>query len=257
MRHWDVKKHKTEGWVIASLTSTAIAAVLAAPTSSVAQDQTTPPAREQAASQPVYRPPPRGAPGGRVGGASRGTIKVTAPLPTIQLLAPEGHAGLTTNPAPTLYFFVSQPVGWPTQFTISAPGRPSPLVEVNILAPTGAGIYAVRTADYHVRLEPGVVYTWSISVIINPKSRSRDIVASASLLRTVPDPVMESALRAASTSERAVMFAQAGLWYDAVAAAADIGALDRHAALDALMNEVGLTEPARYDRQTTGGDRSR
>jgi hypothetical protein len=39
--------------------------------------------------------------------------------------------------------------------------------------------------------------------------------------------------------------AQAGLWYDAVAAAADISALDQHAALDTLMNEVGLTsEPA-------------
>jgi len=38
-----------------------------------------------------------------------------------------------------------------------------------------------------------------------------------------------------------VLFADAGLWYDAVAAAAD---LDQHAALDALMNEVGLVEPA-------------
>jgi hypothetical protein len=250
-----VTKHKIKGWVIASLTSIAIAAVLAAPIASVAQDQTTAPAQKQAASEPVYKPPPRGAPGGRVGGASRGTIKVTVPLPTIQLVAPEGHAGLTTSPAPTLYFFVSQPVGWPTQFTISAPGRPSPLVEVNIPAPTAAGIYAVRTADYHVRLAPAVVYTWSISVILNPKSRSRDIVASASLLRTEPDPAVESALLGASESRRAVLLAQAGIWYDAVAAAADSEASDRHAALDALMDGVGLVGPARYDRRSTGSNR--
>ena len=248
-------KHKIKGWVIASLTSIAIAAVSAAPTASVAQDQPTAPAQEQAASEPVYKPPPRGAPGGRVGGASRGTIKVTVPLPTIQLLAPEGHAGLTTSPTPTLYFFVSQPVGWPTQFTISAPGRPSPLVEVNIPAPSAAGIYAVRMADYHVRLEPGVVYTWSISVILNPRSRSRDIVASASLLRTEPDPAVGSALSGASESRRAVLLAQAGLWYDAVAAAADLKTVDRHAALDALMDGVGLVGPARYDRQSMGSNR--
>jgi hypothetical protein len=49
------------------------------------------------------------------------------------------------------------------------------------------------------------------------------------------------------------LFAQAGFWYDAVAAAVDMEASDRHAALDALMDEVGLVEPARYDRQTAGG----
>jgi len=236
----------------------AIAAALLGSAPSVAQQSATPPAQsEQAAAEPKYKPPPRGAPGGRVGGASRGTVKPTAPLPTIDLLAPDRHTGLTINPAPTLYFFVSQPITWPTQFTISAPTHPKPVVEVNIPAPRQAGIYALRTADYHVRLEPGVLYTWSVSVILKPEARSRDIVASASLLRTVPDPAMESALRGASTSERAALFAQAGLWYDAVAAAADIGAFDRHAALDALMNEVGLTEPAGYDRQTTGGDGSR
>jgi hypothetical protein len=178
-------------------------------------------------------------------------------LPRIELLAPEGHAGLTTSPTPTLYFFVSQPITWPIQFTISTPTRPDPLVEVNIPAPRQAGVYGLRTADYHVRLETGVLYTWSVSVILNPEARSRDIVASASLLRTTPDPTTEGALRGVSASQRAVLFAQAGLWYDAVAAAADIEAFDRHAALDALMNEVGLVEPARYDRQSSGSDLSR
>ena len=178
-------------------------------------------------------------------------------LPTIELLAPDGHAGLTTSPTPTLYFFVSQPITWPIQFTVSAPAHTNPLVEVNIPAPRQAGIQALRTADYHIRLETGVLYTWSVSVILNPQARSRDIVASASLLRTAPDPATGDALRGVSARQRAVLLAQAGLWYDAVAAAADIEAFDRHAALDALMNEVGLVEPAKYDRQTTGGDWSK
>jgi hypothetical protein len=172
-------------------------------------------------------------------------------LPTIELLAPDGHTGLTTSPTPILYYFVSQPISWPIQFTISAPAQPNPLVEVNIPAPRQAGVFALRTADYHVRLEPGVLYTWSVSVILNPQARSRDIVASASLLRVAPDPAIEGA----PASRRAVLLAQAGLWYDAVAAAADLKTFDRHAALDALMDAVGLVGPARYDRQSAGSNR--
>jgi hypothetical protein len=213
-----------------------------------AQDDRPPPG-------PAYKPPPRGAPGGRVGGASRGTVKVTTPLPTIELLAPDGHTGLTTSATPTLYFFVSQPVAWPIQFTISTASQPRPLLEVNIPAPRQPGVYAIRASDYPVRIEPGVLYTWSVSVILNPKSRSRDIVASASLLRTAAEPTVEAALRGAPPNRRAAILAQAGLWYDAVGAAAEAASLDRHATLDALMIDVGLVEPARYDRQTAGARR--
>jgi hypothetical protein len=238
--------------VMTGLLTIAAAALWAAPAPSVAQTKAPAAApEEEPPPEPAYKPPPRGAPGGRVGGASRGTVKVTIPLPTIELLAPDGHTGLTTSATPTLYFFVSRPITWPTQFTISTPTQPSPILEVNLPAPREAGVYSLRTADYRVRLEPGVLYIWSVSVILNPKARSRDIVASASLLRTAPDPALETV----PPSRRAALLAQAGLWYDAVAAAAETAALDRHVALDALMNEVGLVEPARYDRQIASGNR--
>jgi hypothetical protein len=54
---------------------------------------------------------------------------------------------------------------------------------------------------------------------------------------------------------RAALYAQAGLWYDAVAAAAEGENADRHAALDALLDQVGLTEPAGYDRSLAAGGR--
>jgi hypothetical protein len=241
------------------LAAAAIAAIwLAPPPCALAQNNAPPAAQDETPpGEPAYKPPPRGAPGGRVGGASRGTIKATVPLPTIDLLAPDGHTGLTTSATPTLYFFVSQPIAWPTQFTISTATQPKPILEVNIPAPREAGVYSIRTADYPVRLELGVLYTWSVSVILNPNARSRDIVASASLLRTTADPTIAAALRAAPPDRRAALLAQAGLWYDAVAAAAEMAGLDRHAALDALMNEVGLVEPAKYDRQTARAGKAR
>jgi len=227
-------------------------------TPSLGQEQA-PPASADRETPPdsEYKPPPRGAPGGRVGGASRGSFKVTASLPKIELLAPEGHAGLTTNPTPVLYFLASQQVAWPTQFTISAPTQPKPIVEVDIPAPRNAGVYGLRVADYHVRLEPGVLYTWSVSVILNPGARSRDVVASASLLRIADDPALDDAVRTAPVSRRAGLFARAGLWYDAVAAAAESAALGQPAALRALIHQASLAEPANYDLQLASGNRPR
>jgi hypothetical protein len=225
-----------------------------APTPSLGQ---APAFDDQAQPKFEYKPPTRGVPGGRVGGASRGTVKATIPLPTIELLAPDRNAGQTTSPAPTLYFTVSRPISWPTKFTISAPSRPEPVIEVNIPPPQRAGVHLIRTADYRVQLQPGVLYTWSVSVILNPKAPSRDIVASASLLRTLPDPELEVALRGARPGQRAAIFAEAGLWYDAVSATAEMAEPDRHAALHALMNEVGLVQPAKYEQSTVDGRQSR
>jgi hypothetical protein len=227
-------------WVTATLVAVSL---MVAPSLLVAQNP--PPQRapepggqpEAASPPPAYKPPLRGAPGGRVGGASRGTVKPVTPLATIDLLAPDGHSGLTASATPTLYFYVSRRVNYPTRLTISAPRQPLPIIEANIPSPLAAGIYAVRLGDYRVRLEPGLVYTWSVSIILNPDTPSRDVVASASLLRVPPDLNFEAAVRAAPAPRRAALFADAGLWYDAVAAAAD---LDQHAALAELLSEVGL-----------------
>lgn len=191
---------------------------------------------------PVYKPPPRGAPGGRVGGASRGTIKVVTAPPTIDLLAPERECGETISPAPTLYYAVSRPVTLPMRLTISVPRQAEPVVETMIPSPPAAGIHAIRLADYRVRLGPGIIYTWSVSIVVNPHAPSRDIVASASLLRVAADPQLDAAAASAPSEGRAAIFAQAGLWYDAVAAAAS--AVDRERELGALMRQVGLGVPA-------------
>jgi hypothetical protein len=243
----------TRNWIAATLAAITVGL---APLLSLAQTQPRqlPPNQPPETEAVVYKPPVRGIPGGRVGGATRGTVKPATPLPTFDIVAPDGHSGLTTSAAPTLYFYVSRRVTDPMRLTISAPGQPAPVIETNIPSPQTAGIYAIRLGDYRVRLDPGIVYTWSVSAILNPGAPSRDIVASASLVRVPLDPNLDAAMRTAPASHRAKLFANAGLWYDAVAAAAD---LNQRGALDTLMNEVGLAEPARYDLHAPGGVLSR
>jgi hypothetical protein len=233
-----------------------IAAMLSSlPALAQAPDAPADQATDQPAAPPegggVYKPPLRGAPGGRVGGASRGAIRSAIPLPTIELIAPLDHTGDTASATPVLYFYVSQPVALPTQFTISQPLVAKPVLEVTFASPPARGLYALRLADYHVQLEPGIAYTWSVSAIVDPKTWSRNVVASATIERVTPEASLASALTA-SPARRVALLAGAGLWYDAVAAAAEAENLDRHAALDELLTEVGLSEPARADRAAAG-----
>ncbi len=171
-------------------------------------------------------------------------------MPTIEPLAPDAHSGLTTSASPTLYYFVSRPVTLPLKLTISVPNQPRPLVETNLAAPGQPGIQAVRLADYRVQLQPGIAYLWSVSVVVDPRAPSNDVVASATIMRSAPDAALDNAVRAAPPARRAALYAQGGFWYDALAAAVEGQNADRHAALDALLDQVGLTEVASYDRRT-------
>jgi len=208
-----------------------VSALLAGFTASApARGQTGDPPAEQGEAT-AYKPPLRGAPGGRVGGASRSASVPRVPLPVIELLAPADHTGVTARPDPTLYFLMSRPAPWPLQFTVSAPMQPAPIVDVTIPSPTAAGLQAISTGIYRVRLQPGTVYTWSVSVLIDQRAWSRNIVASATILY---DP----GARTAETS--AASLAGSGLWYDAVAAAMEEHGRGRPGPLAALMRQAGV-----------------
>jgi len=223
------------------------AAAVALAARSVLAQSASPPADAAAggASLPVYKPPLRGAPGGRVGGASRSAVLHRTPLPIVELIAPADQAGVTAQPAPVLYFFISRPSRWPMQFTISAPMQPAPILEVTISSATAAGIYPLRTAQYNLRLRPGVTYTWSVSVVLDPRAWSHNVVASATLEF---DPALPTPPPTGGPVQRVAALAQAGLWYDAITAAVDAENLDRHRAFDALLQQVGLRQAAAFEQ---------
>ena len=81
---------------IAWLLLAALALVIPIRAESAEQQQAQPPAAATAA--PLYKPPLRGAPGGRVGGGTRGSEREVFVL---SVLAPD-HTGLTLNEQPSL-----------------------------------------------------------------------------------------------------------------------------------------------------------
>ena len=134
-----------------------------------------PPASAAAnATPPVeYKPPTRGAPRVRVGGSTRSAARELS----LAVVAPD-HTGLAASDQPELFWYVSQPVKSPLEFTLTAHDGVDPLVEKAIAPVAVAGIQRIRLADFGARLKRGEDYQWSISFVADAASRSKDTVAS-------------------------------------------------------------------------------
>jgi len=197
-----------------------------------------------AQAMPSYRPPMRGAPANRLGGAHRGAEGEDW---TLLVLAPE-HTGQTTAAQPTLYWYTSKDVEQTVEITLIARGAMDPLLEHNLKGPVSAGVQRLALADLDISLNTGTEYQWFVSVIMDPTQRSKDYTAGATIQRVATDQQTQARLTDASVEERAFIYAQAGLWFDAIdslsrrikASPADTAARQqRHA----LVEQVGLKMP--------------
>ena len=193
--------------------------------------------------EPLYKPPMRGAPGGRVGGGTRGTGHEAFVL---SVLAP-AHTGLTTSEQPVLFWFISSPSSYPVELTVVDPQKTEPLLELRIDPPVSAGFHKVRLADHGVRLATGTSYQWYVAVVPDSGRRSKDILAGGSIERVSLPDGLPAKLSRASKTDMPSLYAEAGLWYDAVAALGEL--IDQtptdRALLDqrsALLRQVGLPE---------------
>lgn len=200
--------------------------------------------KEEPKSSPVeYKPPVRGAPKVRVGGSTRTAARELS----MAVIAPD-HTGLASSDQPELFWYISQPVKAPLEFTIIAAEAIDPLVEKALPPVAEAGIQRVRLADFGVRLKAGVEYQWSISFVADASSRSKDTVASGRV-RVAPLPPELS-----GKANSVAAYAGAGYWYDALATLrGEIARRPKDAALlatqTALLEQVGLTEIARLERE--------
>jgi hypothetical protein len=197
---------------------------------------------------PTYTPPLRGTPGGRVAGGTRGE---SDGFPTVLALVPD-HTGLTTQEQPSLYWFLSQPANCSIEFSIIEDKTERPLVEARIGNVVQPGVQCVRLADYGARLKNGVAYQWYVALVTDPNQRSKDIIAGGEIERIDLQGDVRSKLDKAGKTNAPLVYAEAGIWYDAMAAVSElIAAAPDNAAVRSqrvsLLEQVGLTEVVEYE----------
>ena len=196
---------------------------VAIPTLSRAQERKDAPQAPRGESQPkaavttvavpTYQPPLRGAPGGRIGGGTRGSGREVFVL---TVLAPD-HTALTVSEQPSLYWYISSPTSLSIELTVMDLRTTQPVLETKLAGPVTPGVHRIRLADHGVRLEPGVPYRWFIAIVPDSNRRSRDILAGAAIERVAPPQGLPAKLAQARKEETASLYAEAGVWYDALA----------------------------------------
>ncbi len=230
----------------ASTFSLMLAALLFLQAPAVVQAQTA--SSADSAGTFVYKPPLRGAPARRVGGATRGSGDSGLVL---HVLAPD-QTGLTTLAQPTLYWYASKATNTSIEVTLIADTAEVPVLSKN-LALTAAGVQSVDLAQLGITLRPETDYEWFVSAVPDAGQRSKDVTSGGAIRRVALDPAVQARAGAAGESAAPGVYAEAGLWYDAIAALskliernpADSGLRAQRAA---LLEQVGLPKVAAYDR---------
>jgi len=206
-------------------------------------------AETRAAQRPiVYNPSKRGTPATRVASHTRAAVD----SPLVLALAPY-DTGETTLAQPTLYWYASRPVNAKVELTIVEEKTQKTVLEVAADGPVEPGIWAFPIGVHRIALVPDVEYRWSISVVRDAKQRSLDLFASGTILRVSLPGQLAAQLNKVGPSELPFFLASAGLWYDALAVLsvqiannpADRNLREMRAS---LLEQVGLTEAAAYDR---------
>ena len=169
-----------------------------------------------------YTPPKDTASGQRIdgdGGSRSGDKNIKLPN-YLCTLTPKTGPALTVQEDPSLFSYLSDPVNMEFRVTINEPKQSKPAF-IFAVSQCAAGIHRVNLADYGVTLKPGVEYKWTVAVRPDQKNRSQDLPATGLIKRIEPNPVLVEKLKAAPHADHAAIYAEAGIWYDALSALAD------------------------------------
>lgn len=202
---------------------------------------------------PVYRPRARSFTRGRVDGGFRGGEEGE---PILKVLAPADHVGETVKRRPALYWYLSSPTSYPVVFTLEDTTQYKPLLERSLPAPTRPGIQVIRLSDFEPVLAESIQYRWHVSLVVDPEARSKDIHAMGVIERRsfTEDLFLNTSCK--DPRDAICLYADAGLWYDAIAVISDLIAAhpkDRILRLQraTLLDQIGLSEVAEFDRQAS------
>lgn len=178
-----------------------------------------------AADSPVYVPPDvDGKPDRLVGGASRSS----AAMPRLSVLSPP-TMGITSSPQPVLYWSAPQDIDTPVSIVIvgfldRANNRP-PLLDIE-LPKVRAGTHRIALKEHQIALKPGTKYDWTIRFNWTPPGGSQSsgnaqpqpVMSRATLFYQPAPPDLAAQAEQAEPDELPAIYAQAGYWYDSLAA---------------------------------------
>ncbi|BAY19148.1 hypothetical protein NIES21_50070 [Anabaenopsis circularis NIES-21] len=158
-------------------------------------------------------PPYLGNPNRRVPAATRGGTCV-AKNQNLTALIPQSNLGLTTVGNPTLYFFIPQNTATNLELVIQNDNQDGQTVYQQKYQPnTKAGVIGIHLPPDTLAVNQK--YKWNFSIKCNPQDSSLDKVVQGTIQR-FENPSLMNKLAQATPQERVLLYADAGIWHDAL-----------------------------------------
>ena len=138
----------------------------------------------------------------------------------LTVLASHNYVGRTISPHPTFAWFVPRDsASKPMQFTIYEwvpGGKPKEVRKMPLQSSPGI-MKLSPFSENEQGLQPGKEYSWQVVIHCDPDNPSGDLVGEASIEVVGMPPDVQSKLnKALSSAEKANIYAEAGLWYNAL-----------------------------------------
>lgn len=179
------------------------------------------------------------------GSGSRGCTN-SMPV-SLKLLTPNDHIARTVSARPTFFWYLSDTTNVPMVFSLVEPGKSEPIFQQQLKADK-AGIVKVELPTNVPELAVGREYRWTVSLVCSQKRPSENVYARAWIERIAVSPELNRQLNSANSDrDRAIIYAQSGIWQDAVATlykahTANPGETQALNSLNTLLAQVGLTQ---------------
>ncbi|ETR73208.1 MAG: hypothetical protein OMM_01121 [Candidatus Magnetoglobus multicellularis str. Araruama] len=177
-----------------------------------------------------------------------------APLASLQ-------TGYTTNPQPTLWWYISSGYQSKVELTINEYGVIEPVLETHIIGPPEEGISRINLKDHGVTLKPNAEYEWFIVIVPLPSERSADFLGSATIMYIPPDEAFQQKIENATKEELVFAYAHEGYWYDTIHHLCELISNNPdnktyRKQRVALIDQVRLGKVKNYDKKAIEGEKA-
>src|SRR4028119_1759728 len=139
------------------------------------------------------------------------------PQASFTALVPENKRGRTVSDYPTFFFYLPQPNAELAEFILEDENGNliygQALTIKNLSGVIGVSIPANTNVP---PLEVGKKYTWKFTVVCDPEDRSSDQLETGIVRRVELSPDILSELDAADPRQKTVIYAENGIWQDAL-----------------------------------------
>ena len=160
--------------------------------------------------------------------------------------ASEKILGRTTSGHPNFVWHLPETAAeFPVIFRLLAPNEadiPVAVYETTLAYRAGFVVYQLPSTLRP--LSPNTEYRWQVIIECNPEFPSQALIQELSFEVVPPTTPLTQALTVAETdAEKAIVYGQAGLWYDAIAQIIQVQSVNEKQALKGLLSDLAASMP--------------